>query len=95
MITRIRIEAQGASAAEVESHLVAAADAIEEAISLDGVRGEQVILREMAEPEGTSTAFQGRLIVHPNVADDARQVAWLLGRVATVTRFGNTTNPYP
>lgn len=87
MITRIRIDAQGATAAEVESHLHWMAAQIAEALGeVAGTPdpqtkreptiscGEQLIERQVREQQGSFCAHTGRLIVHPNVADDAPQV---------------------
>lgn len=71
-LTRVRLEAQGPSAAEVEAALVSAACEINERLSLESGFGEQFTQREMGEPEG-DTAFSGRLVMHPNVATDAAQ----------------------
>lgn len=84
MVTRVRIEARGASAAEVEAVLHAAAAAFAEELGEDTAHGEQFIEREMAEPAGY-TAFSGRLILHPNVASDAPQVEALRRRGVDVT----------
>jgi len=83
MITRIRIEAQGASAAEVEAILHAAAQAFDDEYG-ETSYGEQFISRDTNEPAG-HTAFEGRLTIHPNVAHDAEQVAALARRGVPVT----------
>lgn len=77
MVTRIRIEAQGESAAEVERHINTLARAISEMIG-DGeeiVLGQLVIQRDDGEPVG-HTAFNGRGLLYLNVASDAPQVKW-------------------
>lgn len=88
MVTRVRIEAEGASASEVEAILYATADALEERFTWLASRGEQVIQREVAEPDGFS-AFTGRLILHPNVASDSGQVEALakMGVKVTVPKW--------
>lgn len=91
MITRVRIEAQGASAAEVEATMVAAANVFDEGMRLQAIRGEQVIQREFSEPCGSPTAFSGRLVIHPNVASDGSQVERLAQLGVTVTPHAWTT----
>lgn len=76
MVTRVRIEAMGASAAEVEAHMNAVADLLDGRFNWIASRGEQIIKRELGEPDG-HTAFSGRLTLHPNVADDSGQTAVL------------------
>lgn len=71
-LTRVRLEADGHNAAEVEACLHKAATELEGHLQLESSWGEQVIERDVAEPMG-HTAFRGRMILHPNVADDARQ----------------------
>jgi hypothetical protein len=73
MISRVRLEAFGPTASAVDAVLIEAARRIDEAVFLDAVRGEQVIERVFEEPDGSRHAFKGRLLLHPNVADDARQ----------------------
>lgn len=81
MISRIRVEAFGATAAEVEATLQAAArviyrsfdDTLPEAEPAWPADGETHIERDLAEPLGTATAWKGRMLLHLNVADDARQ----------------------
>lgn len=85
MVTRVRIEAQGGSAAEVEATLRLVADTLESIYGWIASRGEQVIERQMAEPEG-HTAHAGRLILHPNVASDSGQVEFLEKNGVKVTK---------
>jgi hypothetical protein len=84
MVTRVRIDADGASAAEVERVLLAVAAALEERYSWLASGGEQVIERQLAEPGGF-TAFHGRLTLHPNVASDSGQVAALAAQGVVVS----------
>lgn len=72
LLSRLRLEAFGDSAAAVEWTLKRAARTIEETLDLEGCSGEQVIERDVGEPDG-DFAYKGRLIYHPNVADDAKQ----------------------
>lgn len=77
MVTRVRIEAQGATAAEVEAHLQCAADAVAGYLGeSEPIKGEQFIERDQSEPEGY-TAHKGRLLVYLNVASDSPQVVVL------------------
>lgn len=76
MITRIRIEGRGATAAEVEAHMNAIADALDEKFDLQSGRGGQFIQRDAKEPDGY-TAFTGKMTMYPNVASDSGQVAAL------------------
>ena len=92
MLTRVRLEADGCSATEVEAILHAAADVLDEALNLQAIAGEQIIQREMGEPMGR-TAFTGRLVLHPNVADDAGQVAAIRDRGVPLTTFAATPPP--
>lgn len=73
MISRIRFDAFGSTAAEVENWLRAAASQTNHDLALQSSFGEQVIERSLAEPEGSRFAFKGRLILHPNTAEDAPQ----------------------
>lgn len=72
MVTRVRIDAEGASATEVEATLFAVADSLDATYRWHASRGEQVIERQLAEPPGF-TAYRGRLTLHPNVASDSGQ----------------------
>lgn len=86
MVTRVRIEAHGDSAAEVERHINALASAISEAVgereAVAGMLGQMVIQREEGEPAG-HTAFSGRGLLYLNVANDAPQVEWLKERTGS------------
>lgn len=86
MVTRVRIDADGATATEVEAVLRAVAEALEERYTWLAPLGEQVIERQLAEPEGATTAFRGRLTLHPNVASDSGQVEALAAQGVQVTR---------
>lgn len=86
MITRIRIEAQGATAREVEDTLRVAYFEIGKAFDSESehrIRGyldsddEMVIERDLVEPAGQPTAFKGRMRLLLNIANDAGQVAVL------------------
>lgn len=94
MVTRVRIEAHGASAAEVEAHLNAVASAIRDMIEGvgDGFElGQMVIQREEGEPAG-HTAFSGRGLLYLNVASDAGQVGWLRHNTGTCTTLEDGQN---
>lgn len=75
MISRIRLEAFGATATDVERDLLGLAAKVSK-LNVNGntpsdlMPGEQVIQRELNEPDGCRTAFSGRLILHPNVAEE-------------------------
>lgn len=73
MISRIRIDAFGPTAAAVEHALFAAYARFNDVLELDAMPGEQVIERELAEPHGTRHAFKGRMILHPDVQENAPQ----------------------
>lgn len=73
MIFRVRVEAYGYSAADCENSLRKAADAMDVHLGLEASRGQQVIEKDAAEPEGSLFHFKGRLILHPNVSDTAAQ----------------------
>ena len=68
MISRIRIEAFGPSAADVEAQLQHAAQVADDGLKLDALQGEQVIERDCSAPADSHYSFKGRLILHPNVA---------------------------
>lgn len=74
MVSRVRIEAFGFSAADVERSLRLAATAMDAHLGLESSWGEQVIEKDMAEPVDSVFHFKGRLILHPNVARDALQL---------------------
>ena len=85
MITRIRVEADGASAREVEEHLHAVANYLEPLLGGSMARGDQHIQQENGEPNGSRFAFQGRMTLHPDTSSDAPQIASLLERKVSVT----------
>lgn len=86
MVTNVRIDADGQTAAEVEKLLHGVADALDEQFGWIASRGELVIERQLAEPEGAHTAFHGRLKLHPNVASDSGQVDAFRRRGIEVSR---------
>jgi hypothetical protein len=95
MVTRVRIEAHGESAGEVERHINALASAISELVG-DGEAvdlGQMVIEREEGEPAG-HTAFSGRGLLYLNVASDAPQVRWLTEETGSCSVL-NMENPFP
>jgi len=68
MISRIRIEAFGATADEVERTLYPHADEFEKVIGEKGLlRGECVIERDLAAPDGPY-AFKGRLLLYADTS---------------------------
>lgn len=88
MISRIRLEAFGVSAAAVEHTLHQAANSIDEHVFGSPAfswRGEQVIERAMEEPEGSRHAFHGRLLLHPDTAEAVAEFPD--GSSAKITRF--------
>lgn len=85
MVTRVRIEAQGGSASEVEATLLLVAATLDSIYDWNAGRGEQVIERQVVEPEGPTAHF-GRLILHPNVANDSGQVKFLEDNGVKVTK---------
>lgn len=95
MVTRVRIEAQGASAAEVEGHINAVAKAIGQLMGelVEDTAG-LVIQRDEKEPAG-HTAFNGRGLVYLNVAHDAPQVAWLIEQTGACSTLESDSPPIP
>lgn len=69
MISRIRMDAYGRSPADVADTLYPHADLIEEMLGVSVGRGEFVVERNLAEPDGVF-AFKGRLILHPSLNFD-------------------------
>lgn len=102
MISRIRIEAYGASASEVEATLKAAYSLIQHALdplepvpTPDGpmeVRmdadDEMVIERDLEVVAHTASSFRGRMRLLLNVADDGGQVKVLRDLGVDVTTHG-------
>ena len=87
VITRIRIDAHAASAAEVELILGRAAGTINRKLMLEASEaGELVIERDVGNPD-SELSFHGRLLLHANVAVDAeqRQCRALVGDSPTIT----------
>lgn len=67
MISRIRLDAYGTTADEVERTLYPHADEIEKLLGVSVARGACVIERNLNEPEESVFAFQGRLVLHPEL----------------------------
>ncbi len=86
MVTRVRIDAEGATAGEVEAIFHAVAEALEERYGWLAAPGEMVIERQLAEPIGSHTTFSGRTTLHPNVASDSKQVEALEKQGVEITR---------
>jgi hypothetical protein len=64
VISRIRIEAYGASAGDVETQLLEFAMACAEKVGAGEIaNGEMVIERNLDEPAGSELAFKGRQVV--------------------------------
>lgn len=74
MLTRVRLEARGASATEVELILYPHAEHIERLLNVTVGRGECVIERDRAEPDGPF-AWKGRLVLHPDMSDEPLTLA--------------------
>lgn len=91
MISRIRLEAFGSTADEVERTLYPHADEFEKVIGEKGLmRGECVIERDLAVPEGPY-AFKGRLLLY---ADTSLPIAGNTANIASntsITMTGATT----
>lgn len=68
MISRIRLDAYGKTADEVERTLYPHADEIERILNVFVSRGECVIERQMKEPDDSIYAFSGRLTLHPDTS---------------------------
>jgi hypothetical protein len=70
MISRIRLDAYGGTAGQCEQALLAAASSIDNALwpeQSGPAYGAQVIERNLVEPMGSKFAFQGRLVLHPDL----------------------------
>lgn len=68
LIARIRIDAYGSTAGETELMLLNFATECDKATGRPTCAyGEQVIERNMDEPYGSTFAFKGRLILHPDL----------------------------
>lgn len=68
MISRVRFEAYGPTAAEVEKQLLEFASVCDSAISVESVAyGEMVIERQLTEAYGSEYAFKGRQTLHPSI----------------------------
>lgn len=83
-VTRIRLEAMGRSASEVEGELIRAAREIQPGTPL----GDVVIERDNAEPDGSRTAWKGRGTMHPNTAELEQSGEILPRKVMILTEFG-------
>lgn len=68
MISRIRLNSYGSTAALCSQVLHDHANLIEEMLGVSVSRGEEVIQRSLAEPDGCDYAYEGRLTLHPDVA---------------------------
>lgn len=75
MITRIRIEACGATIDDVTATLYPHADLIETLLGVHVSRGECVIERQLSEPEASVFAYKGRLLLHPDIGHTAAAAA--------------------
>lgn len=74
MVSRIRLDAFGETAAAVEQALNTAAHKINEALEADAaLDGDMVIERSSAEPYGTRHAYRGRLSIHPDTQETLAQ----------------------
>jgi hypothetical protein len=67
MLTRIRLDALGYTAEEVERTLYPHADKIEKLIGRGISRGECVIERDVVEPDDSKFAWKGRLVLHVDI----------------------------
>lgn len=70
MISRVRLEAYGTTADEVERTLYPHADQIEELLNVQCSFGECVIERQLEEPDDCVYAFKGRLVIHPDTSEN-------------------------
>jgi hypothetical protein len=71
MISRVQVQAFGPSIEAVAEELRAFAGRLG---GLNGhaeepMMGQQVVERDLGEPEGCDWAYKGRLLLHPNVAN--------------------------
>jgi len=68
MISRVRFEAYGPTAASVEQQLLEFASACDSAIGAAETNyGEMVIERQLTEAYGSDYAFKGRQTLHPSI----------------------------
>jgi hypothetical protein len=67
MISRIRMDAFGETAQEVANILENHAHEITRLLGNSVPYGEQVISRNLAEPEGSVFAWEGRMNLHPEI----------------------------
>lgn len=86
MISRIRLEAFGATADEVERTLYPHAEEIEKLLGRPVSYGQCVIERKLDEPSGSRFAFEGRLILHPDISLGIKKISNL-----TLTGTGGGT----
>ncbi len=84
MISRIRLDAFGRTPDAVSETLYPHADLIEKMLGVDVCRGECVIERQLAEPEGSLFAFKGRLLLLPDISE-ACEADYVEGTSATTT----------
>jgi hypothetical protein len=70
MISRIRIDAYGRTASDVEAQLLDFATACDEKVGASSCAyGEMVIERQLEEPYGSDFAFKGRQLLHPSIGE--------------------------
>lgn len=68
MISRIRIEAYGRAASDVEHQLLAFGEKCDVALNVVScASGEMVIERQLAEPYGSEFGFKGRYTLYPDI----------------------------
>jgi hypothetical protein len=73
-IAHIRLRAYGETADVCSRVMHDHAVLIEEMLGVYVTRGEEVIERSLAEPSGSLFAYEGRLTLHPDIQDEAKQV---------------------
>lgn len=67
-ICRVRVDAYGSNAEICSRVLHDHAHGIEQLLGVSVARGEEVIQRKLGEPEGTIFAYEGRLLLHPDIS---------------------------
>jgi hypothetical protein len=85
MISRIRLDAFGRTAAEVEATLYDHADEIEKLLGVPTAHGECHIERTLAVPVDTVCDWSGRLLLHPDISTQPLVVAGTNAANAKVT----------
>lgn len=73
-IFNIRLRAYGETADVCSRVMHDHADLIEDMLGVHVTRGEEVIERQLAEPDGSLFTYEGRLLLHPDIQSEAEQL---------------------